>query len=284
MVKKLFNMAIIYQPEGKAAEYSEWACNFFYRTTQGCPNNCTYCFNKHLRDNHVSKGIKPDLKPSLQTIPNALSVFEKEVERKAKVLKKKGLFFSFTTDPCLPETIELTLLATEICQQHEVPVKILTKCDILKNDVHGALLEMPKKNLISIGFTLTGCDELEPNALLNLQRIEQLKIFKEYGFKTAASIEPIIDFKKSAEMIWRVRNFCDLIMVGMQSGRNYFYNDKVNAKNFVQWLTSLQKSKIYLKESLQELSGYTNSELDEYFVGSEYSLFPNGKNKIAPLH
>lgn len=277
-------MAIIYQPEGKAAEYSEWACNFFYRTAQGCPNNCTYCFNKHLRDYHVSKGIKPDLKPSLQTVANALSVFEKEVERKAKVLRNKGLFFSFTTDPCLPETIELTILATEICQQYDVPVKILTKCDILKNDVYGALFKMPKKNLISIGFTLTGCDELEPNALPNLQRIEQLKLYKENGFKTAASIEPVIDFEKSAKMIWLVRKHCDLLMIGMESGRNYFHNDRMNAKKFVQWLRTLQKPKIYLKESLQKLSGYTNSELDEYFEGSDYSLFPNGKNEIAPLH
>jgi len=34
---------LIYQPKGKAREYSPWACNLF----NGCTNNCSYCYNKN---------------------------------------------------------------------------------------------------------------------------------------------------------------------------------------------------------------------------------------------
>lgn len=33
----------VYQPNGKAREYSPWACNLY----NGCPHNCKYCFNNH---------------------------------------------------------------------------------------------------------------------------------------------------------------------------------------------------------------------------------------------
>lgn len=37
-----FNGKAIYNPKGKAGEYSEWACNFY----TGCSNNCQYCYCK----------------------------------------------------------------------------------------------------------------------------------------------------------------------------------------------------------------------------------------------
>jgi DNA repair photolyase len=37
---KKFNGKAIYQPAGKAAEYAEYACNFYV----GCSNQCTYCY------------------------------------------------------------------------------------------------------------------------------------------------------------------------------------------------------------------------------------------------
>jgi len=52
----------------------------------------------------------------------------------------------------------------------------------------------------------------------------------------------------------------------------------VEAQTFVEWLNELQKPKIYLKESLQKLSKYTNDELDEYFVNRDYRLHE------APVH
>ena len=43
MKKNDFHGKAIYEPSGKAAEYSNWACNLY----NGCPHSCTYCFNDH---------------------------------------------------------------------------------------------------------------------------------------------------------------------------------------------------------------------------------------------
>ncbi len=42
MITKRFNGKALYQPSGKAAEYSAWACNFY----TGCSNDCEYCYCK----------------------------------------------------------------------------------------------------------------------------------------------------------------------------------------------------------------------------------------------
>lgn len=43
MKKNDFHGKAIYEPSGKTAEYSNWACNLY----NGCPHSCTYCFNDH---------------------------------------------------------------------------------------------------------------------------------------------------------------------------------------------------------------------------------------------
>ena len=39
---KTFKGKAIYNPSGKAGEYSYWACNFYV----GCSNGCEYCYCK----------------------------------------------------------------------------------------------------------------------------------------------------------------------------------------------------------------------------------------------
>lgn len=268
---KTFNGKAIYNPSGKAGEYSYWACNFYV----GCSNGCTYCYCK--------KGIlagamgqdKPQLKACFKDEANALEIFKKEVEKNKAELKKHGLFFSFTTDPMIKETNRLTIEAVHFCNQNNIPVSVLTK-----EAGYVYLLGMSSqfelnKSLISVGFTLTGHDELEPNASTNAQRIRAMELCKQHGYHTFASIEPIIDFPSAKNVIEASIDFCDLYKVGLMSGKKY---DVVEAQTFVEWLNELQKPKIYLKESLQKLSRYTNDKLDEYFVNRDYRLHE------APVH
>ena len=112
------NGKAIYMPKGAAAEYAKYACNFYI----GCSNSCTYCFN-----NRWGWGDVPTLKKYFKDKNHALKVFEKELKANLPKLQKYGLFFSFTTDPMLPETIELTKSAVSRCFAYRVPVMTLTK-------------------------------------------------------------------------------------------------------------------------------------------------------------
>jgi len=99
-------MKAIYKPKGKAGEYAKYAVNFY----TDCSNDCEYCFCKR----GVMATIwsdKPKLKKCFKDEQDAYRVFCLEVDRLDEVLKKEGLFLSFTTDPCLPDTVELTRCA-----------------------------------------------------------------------------------------------------------------------------------------------------------------------------
>jgi DNA repair photolyase len=49
----------IYNPSGKAGEYSYWACNFF----KGCSNGCEYCYLKKGVLKKTLGGVENDMIP-----------------------------------------------------------------------------------------------------------------------------------------------------------------------------------------------------------------------------
>jgi DNA repair photolyase len=98
---------VIYNPSGKAGEYSYWACNFYV----GCSNGCEYCYCKKGIFAPVMGQDKPQLKKCFKNETDAFEIFSKELDKNLGELQKHGLFFSFTTDPLLPETEMLTFWA-----------------------------------------------------------------------------------------------------------------------------------------------------------------------------
>ena len=258
----------IYNPSGRAGEYSYWACNFYV----GCSNGCKYCYCKKGILAGVMGQDKPQLKKCFEHETHALDIFQKELVQNLHELKQHGLFFSFTTDPMLPEEELLTWPAIGYATHMEIPVKILTKCthwvdDFLKIDFTGA----KEKQFYAFGFTLTDHDELEPGASTNIQRVMAMRKLHRAGFKTFASIEPIIDFYSAKECIKATLGYCDLYKIGLMSGKKY---DVYEAGTFVEWLNELiEEPKIYLKESIRKLTGYTPQDLGENFIERDYNLF-----------
>lgn len=264
-----FKGKVIYKPKGRAGEYSVWAANFY----TSCSNGCKYCYLKQGLLSKNCGGNKAGLKKCFKDENDAARAFESEFRKNYSELHKHGLFFSFTTDACLPNTIGLTIQAVDLCQRYDVPVKILTKSDILTNDKFESLLSMPKRDLIAIGYTLTGHDELEPNAFPNKDRIAQMKRFKKLGFMTFASIEPIVTFSSAKKVIEASKNFCDLYLIGINDRwRKKYKIDE--AKKFVEWLMNFNKPKIYLKQTLLEMSTYNFMQLRDNFVSYDYRMFP----------
>ena len=273
-MKKEYHGKAIYQSAGKAAEYGEWACNFYI----GCSNWCDYCF--------CSEILKPGLWSSTVTLKkafkdeqDAIAVFEKELSKNLQALHDFGLFFSFTTDPLLPETMELTAQGVKTCVENGVNVKVLTKrADFIENffgllSGYGNFDEDLYKKHVAFGFTLTGHDELESGASSNIERIGAMEKLHNRGYRIFASIEPIVDFPSSMQMINGSLPFCDLYKIGLMSGNGITY-DPVEAQTFLSELQQLSgQPKIYPKNSLIRLLGVDRKTLPENFVESNYNMF-----------
>jgi hypothetical protein len=177
----------------------------------------------------------------------------------------------------------LTDIAVRKCVENEVCVKILTKqaAFVFNNDfpTHGApggdaYIEKFKR-FVAFGFTLTGHNELEPGASTNIERIFAMYELHTSGFKTWASIEPVIDFDSRLKMIRRTFGFCDLYKIGLQSGKKYdkdelldFWSD-INAKSHLRG----NECKIYYKDSLLKAAGLRREDLPANHVNKDYNIF-----------
>lgn len=261
-----FKGKAIYNPSGKAGEYSQWACNFYV----GCSNGCEYCYCKKGILAGVMGQNAPQLKKCFRDEDHALEVFEREMVQNIDALREHGLFFTFTSDPMLPETIELTWAAVVQAVVRDVPVKILTKCASFSDNLSLAFFQ--KRDLVAFGFTLTGHDELEPHASTNAERVAAMRKLHDAGFKTFASIEPIVDLASSETMIEATLGFCDLYKIGLMSGKKDY--DKEAVRMFVGracYRINTAGAKVFWKESVRRFLG--REIICAAGVDSDYNLF-----------
>jgi len=252
-------MSIIYKPKGKAGEYGAWACNLY----NGCSNRCTYCYNRHGPAKNVLGGDVPRLKMSvaengenhvtMSMTPEqrALWRFKNEIEKYREQIMADGneLFFSFVSDPCLPETISLNASCMRLTAQYGINVRVLTMCAGGAQTLGDIFSRTPQcKERISIGFTLTGRDDLEPGASTNRERIESIGRLSEQGFYTWASMEPIIEPNLTFMMfIEALGNGCREFRLGNQLLRkNYSPSDICRLKKRIDLaLFSYDHNQIY---------------------------------------
>ena len=221
---------------------------------------------------------KPQLKKCFRDEKHALEVFQSELSTNLVELQKHGLFFSFTTDPMLPKTIYLTMMAVCKALQYDVPVKLLTKnAEFLNYSLFKAAgffdFTIETKSLIAFGFSLTGHDELEKGASTNVERIEVMRNLHNVGFKTFASIEPIVDFEHSSDVIMDSYLYCDLYKIGLMSGKKYDKSELVDfVKNTNEFLFG---SKVYWKDTLLKAAGIARENLPSNCVTRDFNLFKN---------
>ena len=243
---------LIYQPAGKAGEYAKWACNLY----NGCSNKCEYCYNRHGRGKAILGKDEPTIKGGRSYI-RTYDLFCYELNRyKSDIIRDGGLFFSFVSDPCLTETHDLNFVCINTCIRKDIPVIILTKkADFIRHIDWKILLDymnlFHKKEFIYFGFTLTGCDELEPGASTNEQRIETMRFIWDTGFSTWASIEPIIDLEKSFDMFEKTLSFCAEYRFGLNSlKKSYTKQEVIDFKNRVEEANKQYNRKLIWKESV----------------------------------
>lgn len=290
----MFNGKAIYNPSGKAGEYAQWACNLYV----GCSNDCNYCYCKRGVLGTVIREPKARLKACFRDETHAFEVFVKELTKNANAIRKEGgLFFSFTTDPMLPETIDLTMMCVSFATGMGIPCQILTKrsdwtrikeqqnpnprIPTTRENFAPRLLYTDTlrsyKDLVAVGFSISGHDELEPNADLNMNRIEGMKLLHYFGIKTFASFEPVVTFERATEYLHYAEPYCDLFKFGLMSGdANAYdrYDMPTRLEEFVNETTaflSQNEKPVFWKKSITDQLGFVPQ--GENVVGPDYSLF-----------
>lgn len=241
----------IYQPKGAAREYGAWACNLY----NGCSHHCDYCYCKRgYMAKTIGKG-EPELKRSVgKDEEEAYHTFVRELRehRDAILDDGEGLFFSFSTDPMLREEIDLTMRCVQECVVNEVPVQLLTKATWwmqggTDEPDEATFMGDPTylqrlcnwRKWIKVGVTLTGHDELEPGAPSNKDRIVLLDHLLMCGIRTFASIEPVVDFASSLQMILDSLHYTAEYRIGLQSPVSRQHYDHAECDRFISKVTDL---------------------------------------------
>ena len=266
----------MYQPKGKAGEYSAWAVNFY----NGCSNGCSYCYLRRGVLAHVMGGGKPTLKNCFKDENDAFAVFVKEVMKNRDAIRRDGgLLFSFSTDPCLPETVDLTMAAVGCAMGMDIPCKILTKCAdwLFRKEGNGRpyfdSVVSFKKN-IAIGFTVTGFDELEPGASPTAERLRAMSELHAAGVLTFASMEPVIDVERSFNIMSGMTCICDHFKVGLQSGKHYTPEELAKiAPAADEFVRKGEGFTVYFKDSIRPFLRNETLE-DVKCVPADHNLFP----------
>ncbi len=277
MEEKIINGKVLYTPKGAAREYAAVGCNFY----TGCPHNCSYCYLKRGAPSKQLGGIEVKLKKCLKDEVTARLILAKELDANLEYLQKVGIFLSFTTDPLIPETRDLTIAAvTYATIVRGIPVTMLTKnADFIKDPHCMSIFEdIPERDRkkIAFGFTLTGHDDMEPGASPNHDRIEAMKTMHQKGFKTWASIEPIVDFYSSLAMIELCGEICNHFKIGLMSGVKKDYYDDNELVSFLRKLVEFKKNypiaTIYLKDSIRKRIA-DSYLIDTISIGKIYNIF-----------
>lgn len=263
-------MKVIYKPKGKAGEYSKYAINFY----NGCSNGCEYCYLKRGVLSTTLGGDNPTLQKRYRSPEQAIRNFIADIYDDGiyEELKSHGLFFTFSSDPFLPETKVLNMLAVRVAVERGIPCTMLTKrADCISTLTDNIPIEYRK--MVSVGFTLTGCDEMEPYASTNMERIESMKILHDLGFKVWASIEPIINPISSLAMIRASEEFCDHFKVGLRSGvkKDYYNNEELGGMFIAMEMNNIKPT--YLKDSFVSRLKLNRESLGAPFVGADFNMF-----------
>jgi DNA repair photolyase len=234
---------IIYQPAGRAEEYSPLAANLY----RGCEHGCLYCFAPSAtwtkrKDFHKNVAPRKDVL--------------KWLERNAPKYSGQEVLMCFTCDPYTPCENQhgVTREAIKILHRHGVSVNLLTKGG--QRAVRDFDLLSKRPGLSRIGATLTFDNEMdslkwEPKADTPANRIAMLRKAKEMGIKTWASLEPVIEPEQTLELIKMSAPYVDKYKVG-----RWNYDKRANEIN---WKDFLMKAMQAMRE--RDVNFYIKNDL-----------------------
>ena len=205
----------------------------------------------HVKDENPDKG---DLPKDLfqKVLENVIfDLINKDMEKigQSRLIEDGGVFMSFTCDPLATEenVQRYTFVAAISLLRESIPVTLLTKnVEWLDDEDWKMCLGCYPRyyacdnhlELLTIGFTITGKDKLEPNAPSTEKRIEALcKLHDEYKIKTFVSLEPITSLAAASEVIKNTYQITDEIRIGVQSP---IKKDRYDAMEFIGFVLAIK--------------------------------------------
>ncbi len=242
-------MNVVYEPKGRAREYSELACNLY----RGCTHGCRYCYAPACMRTTGEKWHA-----QAKARPNVL----KNLERDAAKLRgdSRRVLFCFLSDPYQPLEREerLTRQALQIVAKYGLNSQVLTKgcADLIQED-----LGLMKDAHTQLGITLCFADDAlrqvwEPHASTVEERLNVLKTAHKAGVFTWVSLEPVIDPEQALEVIRIAHPYVNFWKVGKLNHMKE-YEGAVNWKEFlkdVELLLSKVDAKYYIKNDLRSFA------------------------------
>ena len=234
----------VYEPSGKAREYSEMALNLY----TGCDHGCEYCYAPSV--------LKKDRKifhTEVKMREGVLEALEKQCASGS--LKGKTVLLCFTCDPYSPAAVKTgaTRKTLEIFNRYEINFNVLTKGGM--RAVHDFDLYKPGD---SFGTTLTFWDETEsqiwePSAAIPYNRNSAIFLAKCRGIKTWVSLEPVI---APEDALFFVSNYHDIVDKWKVGKWNYDARAKeIDWKSFgnrIEELFNRLGCDYYIKEDLRK--------------------------------
>ena len=199
-------MAGIYEPKGRALEYSMLAVNHY----TGCPHRCLYCYGPR-----TLKVSKEEFHSHVEPRKDILKIVGKQAARLAGTDKRVMLSFACDPYPDVDARLQLTRDVLKILRKNDVPFQVLTKAGHLAfRD-----FDLYRRGLDAFAVTLTTLDaevasQTEPGAAPPAERIEMLQAAHDRGIETWVSLEPVLDPVESYKVLVATHEFVDLYKIG----------------------------------------------------------------------
>jgi len=218
-------MPVIYEPTGKAREYSELALNLY----SGCSHKCLYCYCPSI------------MRKSLDVWsahPKARTNIIKQVDREASKMRgcDKELLLSFMSDPYQDEEAAfLTRQALLILERNEFQhVQVLTKAGFRAVKDFDIIARNPGWKFGSTIMVRT--EELrekwEPGAPSIQSRYEAVKIANDKRIFTWVSIEPVVDVEEALKVMRDLLPYVSFWKVGKMN-HNKSVEDSIDWGKFL---------------------------------------------------
>ncbi|MEQ8399061.1 PA0069 family radical SAM protein [Thalassobaculum sp.] len=162
---------------------------------RGCEHGCIYCF---ARPTHAWLGLSPglDFETRLLAKPEAPALLRKELARKG--YECDTIAMGTNTDPYQPVEREMRITrgVLEVLAEHDHPVMIVTKSDLVVRDLD-ILGPMAAKGLAKVGLSITTLDRalartLEPRAPRPDKRLAAIRACVDAGVPASVLVAPVI--------------------------------------------------------------------------------------------